>query len=811
MADNTQQNPQTQAQIQQLYAQMQQVQQQYAQLDALMKNPQTDPMQKPAVQQQMQQLTVVYNQILTSLQGLGVNFDQQHVVKPTATKTTSSKFNPRTLALWCGIIFLLVVGGLAWVFWYLMQNPQQLASLGIDAATAKTVLQAFASIFFGLVIFAWFAMLIVNLYRIFTVKNKSKIRYVIWTFFGFVILIWSIALWSSVLTKISNISSEDLVDPNMLLKWYIMLKGGATYLWGDPKLVLIAPTNIAFTLNSNVFNAQVLPTLGANVKVDTVGLDCWNKQVLPLDAASMNFQWMCFYTTKGNFPLLLKIGYTNTQTAEKLSKDVPAGTFGIVSAVKLSLSKGEVAVGNNELLGGKIPAKMNFNASDVFKDFALPEYKIVWDVDGDGTPDGTDQTSLIHIYKQAKVYNVIMRFPGINNYQYTFPLRVEQSDVPVCEIATSQIKGNEYQISTSFLDGNPQISEYVFSIVDRKNGNVIDTFKNTNGSLKYLFPGAGIYAIQVSYITTDGKQGEAESDDIQIGSSDFDVFTSLSIKTPSVPNFKTVILSGDHLTITELPTVLKIDINKIIPNNPGVTKKVFVNDVAVVSTNDSFETTFQESKDYTVKIIVEDINRNMKTEKIFTVGVNRADLLWNLLITPDTVGTSPFTVKFDASATRVFDPADEIVYFSWDFWDGEVKKNISQSIVNHTYNYDLVNEKGEFYPHVTIKTKKWIEIVVGSWTVIVVKKPVNNLIIHINSHPGQRANVGDIVQMSLELNGLPTKIKRDFGNGQNLECADRQCIETSKVYDQPGTYTIKAEAIFDNNLTIEGNINLLVE
>jgi len=60
-----------------------------------------------------------------------------------------------------------------------MQNPQQLASLGVDAATAKTVLQAFASIFFGLVIFSGFAMLIVNLYRIFTVKNKSKVRYAI--------------------------------------------------------------------------------------------------------------------------------------------------------------------------------------------------------------------------------------------------------------------------------------------------------------------------------------------------------------------------------------------------------------------------------------------------------------------------------------------------------------------------------------------------------------------------------------------------------------------------------------------------------
>jgi hypothetical protein len=52
----------------------------------------------------------------------------------------------------------------------------------------------------------------------------------------------------------------------------------------------------------------------------------------------------------------------------------------------------------------------------------------------------------------------------------------------------------------------------------------------------------------------------------------------------------------------------------------------------------------------------------------------------------------PFTVQLDASTTIVNDPNDEIVYFTRDFGDGEIKKNFSQSIVSHTYRYDNKNE-----------------------------------------------------------------------------------------------------------------------
>ena len=148
------------------------------------------------------------------------------------------------------------------------------------------------------------------------------------------------------------------------------------------------------------------------------------------------------------------------------------------------------------------------------------------------------------------------------------------------------------------------------------------------------------------------------------------------------------------------------------------------------------------------------------------------DIIGKLVVRPDTIGTDPFTVTFDASTTVINDPTDEIVYFTWDFGDGSgnIKRNVSQSVMTHVYRYDTVNENGEYMPILTIKTKKGREISISPENKIIVKKATATLAIHLDSHPAQLAMVGDRVNMSLELNGVPTTIQWDFGNGNTLEC-----------------------------------------
>ena len=58
-------------------------------------------------------------------------------------------------------------------------DPTQLTTVGLDPNTTKILLQTFSVIFFGIRTFLGIAILIVNLYRIITVKNKRKIGYII--------------------------------------------------------------------------------------------------------------------------------------------------------------------------------------------------------------------------------------------------------------------------------------------------------------------------------------------------------------------------------------------------------------------------------------------------------------------------------------------------------------------------------------------------------------------------------------------------------------------------------------------------------
>jgi hypothetical protein len=236
-----------------------------------------------------------------------------------------------------------------------------------------------------------------------------------------------------------------------------------------------------------------------------------------------------------------------------------------------------------------------------------------------------------------------------------------------------------------------------------------------------------------------------------------------------------------------------------------------VNDIPALIENDSFQATVDSNQWAIIKIIVGDPNTDTYGEKEIKVVVNRDDIIWSFLITPDTVGISPFTVRFDASATTLTDPEDKIVYFSWDFWDWDIKQNLSQSIIEHTYIYDFTKENWIFYPTVTLKTKKGREVTIGEWTRISVTKPIVNVEIVLDSHPAQSVNVWDNVEMSLNMDGSPTKVVWKFGNGKELECPGRSCTNVSQVYEIPWEYSVVASVFYDGMPTVEWKINIVVK
>jgi hypothetical protein len=248
-------------------------------------------------------------------------------------------------------------------------------------------------------------------------------------------------------------------------------------------------------------------------------LDCGNGQTLTLNMTTRQFDGSCIYFTKGGYPLNLDVFYINVPTSEKLDKVFSGGTLTINSEIVVTPENQPLAFNDahTEMSVGKVPSKVSFDASQVFKDLNITDYKIIWDFDGDGTPDKQNQSAATFVYIGAKLYNLTFRLPSLNNYIYTFPLRVEQSDVPVCEVVATKNKEVEYGFVTNFLDTTVQITDYQFDILDKDNGNkIIDTIKSKDSSFNYQFPGKGTYAVQTTFMTEDGKQGQCESDDIDV-------------------------------------------------------------------------------------------------------------------------------------------------------------------------------------------------------------------------------------------------------------------------------------------------------
>ncbi len=777
--------------------------------------PQQQPQQPvPQVSQQMP-WTPLQQAPVQPVQPNGRPQQTANITKP------ASKISMKGILIWCGMLFMFIVGGLALVFYNLINNPTQLSSVGLDPNTTKTLLQTFSVIFFGLLTFFGIGLLVVNLYRIITVKNKSKIWYIFGAFFGFIIFILAIALGSRVITMVRNFSVESILDSDKLIMPYIQLKDKVTYTRSDKTLKLIAPATMFYMLNNTYFNSQILPTLG-QVNFTEILLDCGNGQKLKLNFTTSQFDGSCIYFKKGEYVLNLETSYVNIPTSEKLQKTFPAGSIVFDSEIVVTPTKNDLTFNdaNTEMIVGKAPAKVQFNASEVFKDLSLGEYKIIRDFNGDGEADKQNNVDTTFVYNEAKLYNIYVRFPGLNNYIYTFPVRVEQSDVPVCETLVTQNEGKNYTITTHFFDSNVKITSYQFDIIDRNNKDkVVNTIRNTDGIFSYQFNAAWRYAIQTTFLTEDDKQGQCESDDLQIGVSDFQVNYDVYFKSSQSPQFTKAGTQGivswtwGILVLTEIPTIIKIQINQISPNTPTANKKVILDGNQIISTEpNSFEFTISDSSDHEAKLIIEDKQSGAKSENSIPIIINRSDVIGKVIVKPWMVGIDPFTVTFDASTSILNDTGDEIVSFTWDFWDGSpIKKNFSESIITHTYRYDTSTENGTYHPIITIKTKKWREITFSPENNIIVKRATQKLTIHIDSHPAQVANVGDRVSFSIEFNGLPSEIQWDFGDGKTMSCKTRQeCASTTHIYINPGTYTVRAAVIYADQPTIEGTITIKI-
>ena len=857
--------PTVSMQIQQLLVQQQQYQQQYNQLvDYVKKTPNLPIEQVNQIKAQLDQLNALFVQGKQQLQALW--YTSVQVNKPTNVKKwAKSNFSFKKLAIWCIIVLLLIFTGFFVTLTSLIKNPDALQWIWIDAISAKVILQAFTWLLFWSILILMVWLIIGNIYRLITVKNQWKIRYVMWLLgwifwvIVFWVIMWLIFIWiEKIVIEKSDINKpiiqEFLVgkvsNPEDAFKF--QYDEDNILGWDYP---LIAPSEFAFRVDtSKLFEYKNWKKdMWPNSTIQSLTLICGNKQwqrlALSWDIdqiltnSTVDFEWRCLYGEKWTYTYSLEIVYMNNINKEILKKriDFVSKKLKYKSEVLVELTTTKSSSSNNkvsriyptkwEFLLWKAPAKVTIDATQVFRDFGLTKYNVIWDLNEDLKTDRTNQVNFDYYYRIPQVYYPSYKFPDLSDFIYSFPVRVEQSDRPVCYITLEKYTWTtKYNIFSNFIDPSDatKISSYNYTIKNESTRKAYQTLKNKWQELIYQFPEKWSYSVILDYVTVDGKQWQCESDIIWLEKETFDVQYALLSKNSETWKFKELCNSKSttyswcrQIKLNKMPQQYQLQIKSISPSSNTLKKVVSLNGVSLLNENDTYTFEIPQEWIFDLKMAISDDGRWMEEEtRNIRFTAKKDAVVWIMTITsaekdesqrkPVTEWFEPLTVVIDASKTEINIEWDEIIYFTWDFGDWEIKRNIQNWVVAHTYNYDYKNENWIFTPKVSIRTRNWLEKTIV-WPTLNVKKWLINVDISATSHPSRQAPVWKEVTFSAEFDWLPERMIWNFGDGSDpVTCKGRSCTEITHTFEDTWLFSIKLSLEFDAVQQVDGTMDFKV-
>ena len=848
--------PSVSMQIQQLLVQQQQYQKQYNELvDYVKKTPNLPIEQVNQIKAQLDQLNALFVQWKQQLQALW--YTQVQVQKPTEVKKwAKNNFSFKKLAIWCGIVLFLIFIGFFVTLTSLIKNPDALLWIWVGAGVAKTLLMAFSALLFWSIIILMIWVIIANIYRLITVKNQSKKKYIWWLIWWLIWAIWSWALMGVVFWRTNKIMVEESVDNRPIIQPYLV--GVVEREWEDEyrfpyddegimgkKYPLIAPSEFAFQLRSDRLLDYQYKNLWQNITIKSIRLLCGNaqgnnkeEQVLEISDPSLilkqsmlKFPWTCLYWEKWTYYYSLEINYVDNLHNENLTKIVSNKdswkplTFD--SEINISLVSSSSSSSNNkttrvlptnwEFNLWKSPAKMSVDTTQVFIDFGESHYNITADLDGDWEIDRENQVKFDYSFKVPQVYHSYFKFPDISDFLYSFPVRIVPSDLPVCGVNVEKVENFEwesrYKISTEFVDeaDAAKISSYQYTIRNVSTNRVHEILKDKPKEFNYTFPDKWNYRVVLDYTTVDWNQWRCDSDLIQLKKETFDVYYTIMMEDKDSSKFKELCSSkwSDYNGCTSIPIdtppqKFKLQIESITPNSNTLKKSVYFNDKTVLDDDDTYSFSIPDEWEYLLKIVTSDTIMWMDEEVIeIKFIVKKPDILWNMTITssetklPVSEWFEPLTVILDASKTEINIPWDEIVFFTWDFGDWEVKEHLQNWVVAHTYNYDYNRENWIFQPTVTIRTlQQRTQVITGP--ILNIKKWLIDVDITSVSHPSRQAQVDREVVFEASFDWSPERMIWDFGDGSTpFVCKWRECTRISHTFTEKWLFSVKVSLEFD--------------
>lgn len=854
--------PSASMQIQQLLVQQQQYQKQYNDLvDYVKKTPNLPIEQVNQIKAQLDQLNALFVQWKQQLQALWYN--QVQINKPTELKKWSkNNFSFKKLAIWCGVVLLLIFIGFWVTLTSLIKNPNALMWIWVSAGVAKTLLQVFTWLLFWSIIILTLWVIIANIYRLITLKNQSKRKYIVWLIWWIVWAAWIWILMWLVFSWINRIVVEESVVDWPIVQPYLV--GIVENEWDEfyfpydadkiswEKYPLIAPAEFAFALRSWKLLEYQYRYLWQDSTIKSVRLLCGNEQNQVLEFSDLSnfqkekdkmlrFDWTCLYWEKKAYNYSLEIDYINNVTRENLTKVVSDEDVWkpliFDSEIEVSLTTSSSSSQNNktdrifptnwEFDLWKAPAKMSIDTTKVFSDFRLNSYNVIADLDGDKQTDRENQITFDYSYRIPQVYHTYFKFPDLSDFVYTFPVRVIPSDLPVCWINVENFPWtSKYNISTEFVDpaDAAKISSYQYTIKDKSSNKVYEIFKDQSQEFNYTFPEKWSYEVILDYVTVDGKQWQCDSDLIQLKKETFDVQYLIMAEDKGTSKFKELCSSkgADYSGCTDIfvdtpPQNFQLQIRSVTPTSNTLKKSVYLDDKPLLNEDDAYSFDILDEWVYFLRIITSDVGRWMDEETVeIKITVEKPEILWSLTITsnetkePVSEWFEPLTVILDASKTEVNVPWDEIVFFTWDFWDWEIKEHLQNGVVAHTYNYDYDNENWIFQPKVTIRTlqQRSLEI---TGPILNVKKWLINIDITPISHPSRQAQVDKEVVFEASFDGLPERMIRDFWDEtSSITCKWRTCSQVTHTFKDKWIFSVKLTLEFDAVQQVDGMIDFKV-
>lgn len=736
------------------------------------------------------------------------------VTDPTKVQSVSkqwSKISPQAFLIGCGVMFIVFLGLVYGALYFAASSGEFLQSIGLEIAEIKNILKIFALMFFGIVFLGGMYLLFYSIYKVATVKERKGV-YVAGIIGAFIWVGATIGIGAFAYSKIEELSPNRGIVSNDFLLPYVMTKDSELLYVNEPWFAIIGPAQLRFELNRPIYDRSVLPELWWR-SMTSLEIDCKNGQTLTawpsisLGNQWWYFPWYCLFEKKWVYEIAMKVNYQDLNTGENGFINLQLPPITLTSDIELESVGGSIVRNdaNDELIVGIAPASLAIRANKIFSDLWLKNNRIDWDLTGNGQVDLSENSIIRHVFENPWLQTIYYRLPERTTYnQIWFPLtvRVDESDATACTIVESQKSWNTVVLAANFRDRILPRS-FTWTIKDTNSPASKIEKNSTTQELTHTFDQGGRYEVAMNYLTRDGIKWSCSPLTLTIWyDNNIAEFSLSSRKDASYTRNQSddVILSGNEIIVKDIPIEFKIH-DIVTKPDPNATVDILLDTTPLLPWVDdsySIELSNLLERKLTLEIITDEWKTSTQEYKI---RVARSTVRAMLNVDP-IVWEDPMTVTLDASISPLYDPDDEIVFFTRDFGDGKIEKNTSQWRVTHTYTYDHTNQVWRYFPKVTIQTRKWSVDSTTFTEGVSVKKQQREATIRIDSHPTQQARTNDIVKMRLMTDGMIKKIMRDFGQGKTFSCENRSCMETTTSYDAVWSYNIRVAIEYEDGAPI---------